>query len=79
MIEFSYSILNLGNNGDFKTEMEQTDLIFESQSAEKLFTVKQVLTRTDRTIWKCDPDKQIEGTTFVALKKLLQVTRKCKN
>jgi hypothetical protein len=32
-----------------------------------------VLARIPRDIWACDPDRQIEGTTFVQMTQLLQV------
>ncbi len=74
MIQFSYLILGLGNHGNYSVETERTNSTFDTQSREKLLTVKRVLARTESDIWRCDPDRQVEGTTYVALKKLLQVS-----
>lgn len=73
MIQFSYMIMRLYNEGNFTLEAELSRQKFETQATEKLLAVKQILPKMSQEFWKCDPDQHIEGETFVRLTNLLQV------
>ena len=44
-----------------------------SQATEKLVSVKRLLPLLPRSFHRCDPARQIEGTTYVRMTELLQV------
>jgi hypothetical protein len=73
MLQFSYLILRLSNRGNYTLESDLANKSFDVQTTEKLTEIKNVLARIPRDIWACDPDRQIEGTTFVQMTQLLQV------
>ena len=73
MLQFSYLVLRLSNRGNYTIEADLSKRNFDVQTTEKLQQIKAVLTRMPRDFWMCDPDRQIEGTTFVQLTQLLQV------
>ena len=73
MIQFSYMIMKLYNQGNFTLETELAKQKFESQATEKLQALQEILPFMSRSYWKCDPDQHEEGETFVRVTKLLQV------
>ena len=73
MLQFSYLILRLSNRGNYTLESDLANKSFDVQTTEKLTEIKNVLARISRDIWACDPDRQVQGTTYVEMTQLLQV------
>jgi len=72
MIQFSYMILRLYDQGNFTMETELARRKFETQANEKLIALKAILPKMSKIYWKCDPDEHVEGQTYVRVTNLLQ-------
>ena len=70
MVQFSYMMLKLYERGNFTLESELARKNFESQATEKLFAVKSILPHMKKTYWRCDPNQNNEGLTFLQIQLL---------
>ena len=64
------------NLGNFKVESALAHSSFETNMAEKIREIKQILPRMSQTFRRCDPPTQEEGTTYIRMTNFLQVRQK---
>lgn len=72
VLEFSYLILHLANRANYTDESLKTISTFDIQTEQKLTEIRNVLSKTPRNFFMCDAEKQVEGITYITLKKFLQ-------
>ncbi|EFN89744.1 uncharacterized protein LOC105182071 isoform X2 [Harpegnathos saltator] len=73
MIQFSYMILRLYNEGkNFNEEMETLKQQYAIRTSETLRAVKTAMAFAPRNIWKCDPNVHKPDETYTELKQLFQ-------
>lgn len=72
MIEFSWMMLRVYGRGNFSQEAELMRRDYEKRTERTLKLLKEVMRRSDRIIWRCDPDRFIPNKTYDEVTRLLQ-------
>ncbi|XP_011334848.1 uncharacterized protein LOC105277865 isoform X2 [Ooceraea biroi] len=73
MIQFSYMILRLYNEGNnFNEEIQTLKTQYATRTSETLRAVKTAMAFAPRDIWKCDPSVHKLDETYTELKQLFQ-------
>ncbi|XP_015118956.1 uncharacterized protein LOC107042423 isoform X1 [Diachasma alloeum] len=72
MMQFSYSLLRLYNNGSFDEERSKIERDYLTRTSETLRAVRIAMAFAPRDLWKCDSNVHKEGTTYTELKQLFQ-------
>ncbi|XP_066975576.1 uncharacterized protein [Macrobrachium rosenbergii] len=72
MLEFSWMILRLHNNGNFTTEQEMSEYLYTKYSEDILNEAQKAMADTSRDFFACDPQKHVEGITFIQFREFLQ-------
>ncbi|XKL65650.1 hypothetical protein PGB90_009070 [Kerria lacca] len=72
LFEFSYIILHLYTNGDYKA---QVDKIYQKELArfeKQMEIANKVINSADNSFWRCDPKKHVRDVTYTELTHLVQ-------
>ncbi|XP_034671391.1 uncharacterized protein LOC117903453 isoform X2 [Drosophila subobscura] len=72
MMEFSWMMLRVYGKGNFTQEAELMRTDYERRTERTLKLLKDVMTRADRIVWRCDPKKHVAGVTYDEVTRLLQ-------
>ncbi|XP_018301871.1 uncharacterized protein orion isoform X1 [Mycetomoellerius zeteki] len=73
MIQFSYMLLRLYNEGDnFSEEIQTLKHQYAIRTSETLRAVKIAMAYAPRSLWRCDPRVHKLGETYTELKQLFQ-------
>ncbi|KAG5894130.1 hypothetical protein JTB14_004068 [Gonioctena quinquepunctata] len=72
MIQFSYMLLRLYNQGNFTTEAQIMRDRYEERTNHAIEIVKSAMQNASRELWNCDPKKHIKGETYEEITQLLQ-------
>ncbi|KAH8396025.1 hypothetical protein KR222_001909 [Zaprionus bogoriensis] len=72
MMEFSWMMLRVYGRGNFSQEAELMRRDYEKRTERTLKVLREVMRRSDRTLWRCDPDKHIANVTYDEVTRLLQ-------
>ncbi|XP_015041040.1 uncharacterized protein orion isoform X2 [Drosophila pseudoobscura] len=72
MMEFSWMMLRVYGKGNFTQEAELMRTDYERRTERTLKLLKDVMTRADRIVWRCDPKKHEAGVTYDEVTRLLQ-------
>lgn len=72
MMQCSYMLLNVYEKADTMTKANSLRTMFDQKIVESLKVAYEVFDKSDRTLWRCDPDKHEEGKTFLQITRLLQ-------
>ncbi|CAH0564544.1 unnamed protein product [Brassicogethes aeneus] len=72
MIQFSYMLLKLYNEGNFTKEAQQQQERFESRSNAAIRAIKAAMEGLSRDLYRCDPRKHVKGKTYEEVTQLLQ-------
>lgn len=72
MMQFSWMLLKSYGKGNYTKESELMRQSFEERAARTQALLRKVMLRADRQVWRCDPTQHVEGTTYVAVTRLLQ-------
>ncbi|XP_065363768.1 uncharacterized protein LOC135957041 [Calliphora vicina] len=72
MLEFSWIILRAYGKGNFTQEAEIMRKNYEKRSEKTLRRLHEVMDGADRIVWRCDPDRYVEGETYEQVTRLLQ-------
>ncbi|XP_074027669.1 uncharacterized protein [Leptinotarsa decemlineata] len=72
MIQFSYMLLRLYNQGNFTTEAQIVRDRYEERTNNAIEIVKSAMNNVSRELWNCDPKKHIKGETYEEITQLLQ-------
>ncbi|XP_018057376.1 PREDICTED: uncharacterized protein LOC108693138 isoform X1 [Atta colombica] len=73
MIQFSYMLLRLYNEGNnFSEEIQTLKNQYAIRTSETLRAVKTAMTYAPRSLWRCDPRVHKLGETYTELKQLFQ-------
>ncbi|XP_037773340.1 uncharacterized protein LOC119569097, partial [Penaeus monodon] len=73
MLEFSWMILRVYNEGNFTLEQQLAQDLYLQYSEDILMEAKEVLELQSRDYMRCDPREHVEGETYVQFTELLQV------
>lgn len=63
---FSYLLGNFSRESDLMTEH------FNERTIRTQELLRKVMERTDRAVWRCDPENHVENETYIAVTRLLQ-------
>ncbi|CAH1116052.1 unnamed protein product [Phaedon cochleariae] len=72
MIQFSYMLLRLYNQGNFTTEAQIMRDRYEQRTNNAIEVMRNAMTNSSRQLWNCDPKKHIKGDTYEEITQLLQ-------
>ncbi|XP_061388415.1 uncharacterized protein LOC133323509 [Musca vetustissima] len=72
MMEFSWMILRVYGKGNFTQEAELMRSDFEKRTQKTVRLLREVMNRADRIVWRCDPEKYVQGKTYDEVTRLLQ-------
>lgn len=72
MMEFSWMMLRVYGRGNFSQEAELMRRDYEKRTERTLKLLKEVMRRSDRILWRCDPPKHIPNVTYDEVTRLLQ-------
>ncbi|XP_011051337.1 PREDICTED: uncharacterized protein LOC105144250 isoform X1 [Acromyrmex echinatior] len=73
MIQFSYMLLRLYNEGNnFSEEIQTLKHQYAIRTSETLRAVKTAMTYAPKSLWRCDPRVHKLGETYTELKQLFQ-------
>ncbi|KAG7154049.1 hypothetical protein Hamer_G020378 [Homarus americanus] len=72
MLEFSWMLLRVYNEGNFTVEQEVSERLFLQYSEDIMREAKAVLLHESREFYKCDPREHVEGETYVQITELMQ-------
>ncbi|CRL01972.1 CLUMA_CG015288, isoform A [Clunio marinus] len=72
MMQFSYMLLNVYKKGDFFKISSRLRTNFEMKTVQSLESAFEISIESSRALWRCDPDKFEESTTFHQITRLLQ-------
>ncbi|TDG40589.1 hypothetical protein AWZ03_012986 [Drosophila navojoa] len=72
MMEFSWMMLRVYGRGNFSQEAELMRRDYEKRTERTLKLLKEVMRRSDRIVWRCDPDRFVLGKTYDEVTRLLQ-------
>lgn len=72
MLEFSWMVLRVYNEGNFTVEREIAQRLYAQYSEDMLIEARKVLLEESREFYRCDPEKFVDGETHVQLTELLQ-------
>lgn len=72
MLEFSWMILRVYNEGNFTVEQEVSEQLYLQYSADIMREAKAAMARESQEFYRCDPRQHREGDTYVQLTELLQ-------
>ncbi|XP_069158749.1 uncharacterized protein [Procambarus clarkii] len=72
MQEFSWMLLRIYNEGNFTVEQEVARRLYLQYSEDIMREAKAVLVKESREFFKCDPQKHVQGETYVQITELLQ-------
>ncbi|XP_018572019.1 uncharacterized protein LOC108911535 isoform X2 [Anoplophora glabripennis] len=72
MIQFSYMLLRLYDQGNFTKEAQLMRNRYEERTNNAIEIVKQSMKNASRALWNCDPKKHVKGETYEEITQLLQ-------
>lgn len=72
MLEFSWMILRIYNEGNFTVEQQLAQDLYLQYSEDIMMEAKEVLQLQSREYMRCDPREHVEGETYVQFTELLQ-------
>nr|XP_022907954.1 uncharacterized protein LOC111419392 isoform X1 [Onthophagus taurus] len=72
MIQFSYILLKMYGKGNYTTESQLEREQFIERGLNTAAKMDEVMARTSRDLWRCDPEIQEEGKTYLEITQLLQ-------
>ncbi|KAI8124340.1 hypothetical protein CVS40_5407 [Lucilia cuprina] len=72
MLEFSWIILRAYGKGNFTQEAEIMRKSYEKRLEKTVHHLHEVMDRADRMVWRCDPERYVEGETYEQVTRLLQ-------
>ncbi|XP_017870065.1 PREDICTED: uncharacterized protein LOC108618522 isoform X2 [Drosophila arizonae] len=72
MMEFSWMMLRVYGRGNFSQEAELMRRDYEKRTERTLKLLKEVMRRSDRIVWRCDPDRFVLNKTYDEVTRLLQ-------
>uniref|UniRef100_U5EP73 Putative secreted protein n=1 Tax=Corethrella appendiculata TaxID=1370023 RepID=U5EP73_9DIPT len=72
MMQFSWMLLKTYGKGNFTKESELMRNNFEDRIEKTQAILQKVMERSDRDIWRCDPNKFIENENYLQITRLLQ-------
>ncbi|KAG5678259.1 hypothetical protein PVAND_007951 [Polypedilum vanderplanki] len=72
MMQFSYMLLKTYGRGNYTQESLLMRKNFEKRAAKSQELMQKVMERSDRILWRCDPNTHSEGSTYLQITKLLQ-------
>ncbi|XP_055710025.1 uncharacterized protein LOC129805843 isoform X2 [Phlebotomus papatasi] len=72
MMQFSWMLLKTFGKGNYTQEPQLMRQRFENRTEKTQELVKRVMERSDREVWRCDPEVHVEGETYEQFTRLLQ-------
>lgn len=72
MMEFSWMMLRVYGRGNFSQEAELMRRDYEKRTERTLKLLKEVMRRSDRIVWRCDPEHFVLNKTYDEVTRLLQ-------
>ncbi|XP_032594744.1 uncharacterized protein LOC6566309 isoform X2 [Drosophila grimshawi] len=72
MMEFSWMMLRVYGRGNFTQEAELMRRDYEKRVERTLKLLREVMQRSDRIVYRCDPQKHIKNETYDEVTRLLQ-------
>ncbi|KAK3867338.1 hypothetical protein Pcinc_027195, partial [Petrolisthes cinctipes] len=72
MLEFSWMLLRIYNEGNFTVEQEVSEQLYMQYSKDIMREAKGAIAESSRDFYRCDPRQHLEGETYVQLTELLQ-------
>ncbi|XP_019876374.1 uncharacterized protein LOC109604287 isoform X1 [Aethina tumida] len=72
MIQFSYMILKLYNEGNYLKESQLQQERFETRTNLAISAVKSAMQDVSRDLYRCDPKRHIKGQTYDEVTQLIQ-------
>lgn len=72
MLQCSYMLLNVYRRGDFTSSANLLRRDFQRKIADSLAVAHGIFERSDRGLWRCDPESFKEETNFLQITRLLQ-------
>ncbi|XP_037934522.1 uncharacterized protein LOC119668915 isoform X2 [Teleopsis dalmanni] len=72
LMEFSWMMLRIYGKGNFTEESELMRSDYQKRTERTLKLLREVMLRSSRNVWHCDPDKYVKGETYEEVTRLLQ-------
>ncbi|CRK92910.1 CLUMA_CG006339, isoform A [Clunio marinus] len=72
MMQFSYMLLKTYGKGNYTQESYLMRKNFEKRAAKSQELMQKVMEISERDLWRCDPNKHEEGSTYIQVTRLLQ-------
>ncbi|XP_004527139.1 uncharacterized protein LOC101457975 isoform X2 [Ceratitis capitata] len=72
MMQFSWMMLKIYGKGNFSQEVELARMEYEKRTGRSLKLLREVMRRADRILWRCDPNKFVQGQNYDEVTRLLQ-------
>ncbi|KAH8376690.1 hypothetical protein KR093_000909, partial [Drosophila rubida] len=72
MLEFSLMTLRLLGKGNFNEEIQLMRHNYAQRTAHAVSSLRAIMQRADRRVWRCDPDKHVHNATYDEVTRLLQ-------